>query len=68
MDAASAGSPLVPLVRVAATSVAQAKVPLDFSVIGVCFPMITTRADAEAVVRAVRYPPAGVRAGDPSSA
>src|SRR5258708_36713411 len=28
---------------------------------GVCFPMTTTRADAEAAVRAVRYPPIGER-------
>jgi 4-hydroxy-2-oxoheptanedioate aldolase len=61
MIAATAGSPLVPLVRVAATSVAHAKVPLDLGAMGVCFPMITARADAEAAVRAVRYPPAGER-------
>ena len=61
MIAATAGSPLVPLVRVAATSVAHAKVPLDLGAMGVCFPMINTRADAEAAVRAVRYPPHGDR-------
>ena len=57
MIAATAGSPLVPLVRVAATSTVHAKVPLDLGPMGVCFPMITTRSDAEAAVRAVRYPP-----------
>ena len=61
MIAATAGSPLVPLVRVAATSVVHAKVPLDLGAMGVCFPMITTRSDAEAAVRAVRYPPLGER-------
>jgi 4-hydroxy-2-oxoheptanedioate aldolase len=61
MIAATAGSPLVPLVRVAETSVAHAKVPLDLGAMGVCFPMISTRQDAEAAVRAVRYPPLGER-------
>jgi 4-hydroxy-2-oxoheptanedioate aldolase len=61
MIAATAGSPLVPLVRVAGTSVAHAKVPLDLGAMGVCFPMISTRQDAEAAVRAVRYPPLGER-------
>jgi 4-hydroxy-2-oxoheptanedioate aldolase len=28
---------------------------------GVCFPMISSRSDAEAAVRAVRYPPRGDR-------
>jgi 4-hydroxy-2-oxoheptanedioate aldolase len=61
MIAATSGSPLVPLVRVAALSTAHAKVPLDLGVMGVCFPMISSRSDAEAAVRAVRYPPRGDR-------
>jgi 4-hydroxy-2-oxoheptanedioate aldolase len=61
MIAATSGSPLVPLVRVAGTSTSHAKVPLDLGAMGVCFPMINTRADAEAAVRAVRYPPQGER-------
>lgn len=65
MIAATAGTPLVPLARVAATTAWHAKVPLDLGVMGVCFPLISTRADAEAAVRAVRYPPSGDRAWGP---
>jgi 4-hydroxy-2-oxoheptanedioate aldolase len=65
MIAATQGTPLVPLVRVAATQAWHAKVPLDLGAMGVCFPLISTRADAEAAVRAVRYPPAGERAWGP---
>jgi 4-hydroxy-2-oxoheptanedioate aldolase len=61
MIAATSGTPLVPLVRVAAATPWHAKVPLDLGALGICFPMTTTRADAEAAVRAVRYPPAGER-------
>ena len=65
MIATTAGSPLVPLVRVAATTPWHAKVPLDLGAMGVCFPLISTREDAEAAVRAVRYPPVGERAWRP---
>lgn len=65
MIAATAGTPLVPLARVAATTAWHAKVPLDLGAMGVCFPLISSRADAEAAVRAVRYPPLGDRAWGP---
>lgn len=65
MIAATAGTPLVPLVRVAATTPWHAKVPLDLGAMGICFPLISTRTDAEAAVRAVRYPPIGERAWGP---
>jgi len=65
MVAATAGTPLVPLARVAATTAWHAKVPLDLGAMGVCFPLISTHADAEAAVRAVRYPPLGERAWGP---
>lgn len=65
MIAATAGTPLVPLVRVAATTPWHAKVPLDLGAMGVCFPLVSTRADAETAVRAVRYPPEGERAWGP---
>jgi 4-hydroxy-2-oxoheptanedioate aldolase len=61
MIAATSGTPLVPLVRVAAATNWQAKLPLDLGALGVCFPMTTTRAAAESAVRAVRYPPLGER-------
>ena len=65
MIAATAGTPLVPLVRVADGSNWQARLPLDLGALGICFPMTTTRAAAEAVVRAVRYPPLGERLWGP---
>ncbi|TDH58026.1 hypothetical protein E2C06_34795 [Dankookia rubra] len=65
MIAATAGTPLVPLARVAATTPWHAKVPLDLGVMGVCFLLISARDDAEAAVRAVRYPPLGERAWGP---
>ena len=43
----------------------HAKVPLDLGAMGMCFPLISMRADAEAAVRAVRYPPIGERAWGP---
>jgi 4-hydroxy-2-oxoheptanedioate aldolase len=61
MIAATTGTPLVPFVRVSATTTWQAKLPLDLGAMGICFPMTTRRADAEAAVRAVRYPPRGER-------
>ena len=61
MIAASSGTPLVPLVRVAAEANWQAKGPLDLGALGICFPMTSTRAAAESVVRSVRYPSLGHR-------
>jgi 4-hydroxy-2-oxoheptanedioate aldolase len=61
MIAATTGTPLVPLVRVAGEEAWQAKLPLDLGAMGVCFPMTKTRAAAEAIARAVRYPPEGER-------
>lgn len=59
--AATAGSPLVPFVRVPFREPWQAKAPLDFGALGVNFPMTSTAADARAAGRAVRYPPRGER-------
>jgi 4-hydroxy-2-oxoheptanedioate aldolase len=65
MIAATSGTPLVPLVRVASKSAWHAKVPLDLGAFGVCFPNTNTREDAQAAVRAVRYPPKGDRMWGP---
>lgn len=61
MIAATSGTPMVPLARVASTSAWHAKVPLDLGVLGVAFPMTTTREAAAAAAAAVRYPPRGER-------
>lgn len=65
MIAATSGTPLVPLVRVPERAAWHAKAPLDFGAMGICFPMTTSREDAEAIVRAVRYPPGGERLWGP---
>ena len=57
MIVATAGTPCVPMVRVASNQPWLAKAPMDLGALGVCFPMICGRAEAEAAVRAVRYPP-----------
>jgi 4-hydroxy-2-oxoheptanedioate aldolase len=61
MIAATSSTPAVPLVRVAAIAPCHAKLPLDLSALGICFPMTPTRAAAESAVPAVRYPPTGER-------
>lgn len=61
MIAATSGTPVVPLVRVATATPSDAKLPLDLGALGICFPMTTTRTAAESAVRAVRYPPTGER-------
>ena len=61
MIAASSGTPLVPLVRVPAGAAWHAKAPLDLGAMGIEFPMTTRREDAEAAVKAIRYPPQGRR-------
>jgi 4-hydroxy-2-oxoheptanedioate aldolase len=65
MIVATAGTPCVPMVRVASNQPWLAKAPMDLGALGVCFPMICGRAEAEAAVRAVRYPPAGERMWGP---
>jgi 4-hydroxy-2-oxoheptanedioate aldolase len=61
MIAATGGTPLVPLVRVSGKEAWHAKIPLDLGAMGICFPMTSRREDAEGIVKAVRYPPAGER-------
>ncbi|HUS15136.1 MAG TPA: aldolase/citrate lyase family protein [Chloroflexia bacterium] len=50
-----------PLVRVAAGSVENIKHALDAGAAGIIAPMVNTRAEAEAVVAASRFPPQGAR-------
>jgi|SRR3712207_1003261 4-hydroxy-2-oxoheptanedioate aldolase len=65
MVVATAGTPAVPLVRVAWNVPWLAKPALGMGALGICFPMVRRRAEAEAAVRAVRYPPAGERNWEP---
>lgn len=65
MIVATSGTPCVPMVRIAANEPWLAKAPMDLGALGINFPMILSRADAEKAVRSVRYPPRGERLWGP---
>ena len=65
MIVATAGSTTIPFVRLPWSNPWQAKPPMDLGALGIVFPMICTRDQAAAAVRAVRYPPAGERLWGP---
>jgi 4-hydroxy-2-oxoheptanedioate aldolase len=65
MIVATSGTPCVPMVRIAANQPWLAKAPMDLGALGINFPMICSRADAEKAVRGVRYPPRGDRLWGP---
>ena len=65
MIVATSGTPCVPFARIAANEPYLAKAPMDIGALGINFPMILNRADAEKAVRAVRYPPRGERLWGP---
>jgi len=51
----------VPLVRVPCNTIENVKRALDLGAFGIVVPMVNSVAEAEAAVRAAKYPPAGVR-------
>ncbi|WP_192251718.1 HpcH/HpaI aldolase family protein [Mesorhizobium caraganae] len=61
-------SSVVPLVRVPWLDPAHIMKALDAGAYGVICPMINSRAEAEALVSYIRYPPKGVRSFGPSRA
>lgn len=63
--AATAGTACAPLVRVPRPDLALCKPLLDSGAMGLIFPMICTREEAEATVRCVNYPPTGDRGWGP---
>ena len=65
MIMATAGTPCVPLARIAANEPWLAKAPMDLGALGINFPMICDRAGAEKAARSVRYPPNGERLWGP---
>jgi 4-hydroxy-2-oxoheptanedioate aldolase len=65
MITATSGTPCVPMVRIAANEPWLAKAPMDIGALGINFPMICSRADAEKAVRSLRYPPKGDRLWGP---
>jgi 4-hydroxy-2-oxoheptanedioate aldolase len=68
MVAATGGTPAIPLVRVPGVRPELVKPALDCGAIGIVFPQVATREEAEATVRAVRYAPAGERGYGPTYA
>jgi 4-hydroxy-2-oxoheptanedioate aldolase len=68
MVAATAGTPVTPIVRVPAARPELVKPVLDCGALGVVFPQIATRQEAEATVQAVRYAPVGQRGYGPTYA
>jgi 4-hydroxy-2-oxoheptanedioate aldolase len=68
MVAATGGTPVTPLVRVPGVRPELVKPALDCGALGIVFPQIATRDEAEATVRAVRYAPAGERGYGPTYA
>jgi 4-hydroxy-2-oxoheptanedioate aldolase len=68
MIAATGGTPVTPLVRVPAARAELVKPVLDCGALGVVFPQIATRREAEATVQAVRYAPEGQRGYGPTYA
>lgn len=67
---AVAGTNCIPLVRAPWNDFVIAKRILDAGAYGILFPYVNTHEQAEAAVRACRYPPAGIRgiAGSPRTA
>jgi 4-hydroxy-2-oxoheptanedioate aldolase len=68
MVAATGGTPATPLVRVPGVRPELVKPALDCGALGIVFPQIATREEAEATVRAVRYAPTGERGYGPTYA
>ena len=62
---AMAAAPVTPLVRVSWNSPGEIMKALDSGAYGIICPMINTRAECEAFVRACRYPPLGYRSFGP---
>ena len=65
MITATSGTPCVPMARIASNEPWLAKAPMDIGALGINFPMILNRADAEKAVRSLRYPPRGERLWGP---
>ena len=68
MIAATGGTPATPIVRVPGVRPELVKPVLDCGALGVVFPQIATRADAEQTVNVVRYAPQGQRGYGPTYA
>jgi 4-hydroxy-2-oxoheptanedioate aldolase len=68
MIVATGGTPATPIVRVPRVRTELVKAVLDCGALGIVFPQIGTREEAEATVRSVRYAPEGRRGYGPTYA
>lgn len=64
--AAAGGTSTVGVVRVPSNTVADIGRALDAGALGVIVPLVNTPEEAEAAVRACRYPPTGIRSFGPT--
>jgi len=55
------GTDAIPLVRIPAASPVYIQRALDVGAMGIVVPLVRTASEAEAIVRATRYPPQGTR-------
>ena len=55
------GSETIPLVRVPSANPVYSQRALDMGALGIVVPLVKTAAEADAIVRATRYPPLGTR-------
>jgi len=55
------GTETIPLVRVPSANPVYIQRALDMGALGIVVPLVKTAAEAEAIVRATRYPPQGTR-------
>ncbi len=62
---ALSSTPATPLVRVPANMAVYVQRSLDLGAYGIMVPLVNTRAEAEAIIRSVRYAPAGERSWGP---
>ena len=62
------GTDAVPMLRVPWNEPIVVKIALDVGVRGIVFPMVNSRQEAEAAVRACKYPPQGIRGMGPGRA
>lgn len=65
MIVATAGTPCVPLARIADNQPHLAKAPMDFGAFGINFPMVCSAEEATRAARSIRYPPKGDRLWGP---
>jgi 4-hydroxy-2-oxoheptanedioate aldolase len=68
MIRATGATPVTPVVRIASNVDWLTKHALDVGALGVMIPGVNSAAEAQAAVRAVRYPPQGIRGFGPTFA